>query len=116
MLRTLMGALLGVVVAMLTITAVTISGGTSTLSSVTNVLPMVCSVLVSQLGEPSVTGPMSRATSPRATPTTRARRTCAANGTRRRRASTRMCLSGIREGTDRAREALSGPWFRARSR
>ena len=72
-----------------TMTAVTISGGTSALSSETKLLPMVARVLVSQFGEPSETGPISRATSPRATPTTRARRTCAAKGTRRRRASTR---------------------------
>src|SRR5919112_1698780 len=53
---------------MLTITAVTISGGTRVLSSVTKVPPMVCRVLVSQLGEPSETVPISRATKPRATP------------------------------------------------
>src|SRR3954470_9267647 len=49
---------------MLTITAVTISGGTRTLSSVTKVPPTVCRVLVSQFGVPSATGPISRATSP----------------------------------------------------
>src|SRR5689334_1709231 len=73
---------------MLTITAVTIRAGTRVFSSVTKVPPMVCRVLVSQLGVPSATGPIWRATSPRATPTTRARSTCAENGTRRRRAST----------------------------
>src|SRR3954453_7220306 len=83
---------------MLTITAVTISGGTRTLSSVTKVPPTVCRVLVSQFGVPSATGPISRATSPRATPSTRARRTCAANGTRRRRASTRRGPFGFGRG------------------
>src|SRR3712207_1851514 len=84
---------------MLTITAVTISGGTRTLSSVTKVLPTVWRVLVSQFGVPSATGPTSRATSPRATPSTRARRTCAANGTRRRRASTGVPFGDGAEGT-----------------
>src|SRR3954468_25037672 len=86
--------------AMLTMTAVTISGGTRTFSSVTKVLPTVWRVLVSQLGVPSATGPISRARSPRATPSTRARRTCAANGTRRRRASTEGEPFG---GTERGR-------------
>src|SRR3954454_15289425 len=86
---------------MLTITAVTISAGTSVFSRVTKVLPTVWRVLVSQLGVPSATGPRSRATSPRATPSTRARRTCAANGTRRRRASTEGEPFGGRRGTRR---------------
>jgi hypothetical protein len=84
--------------AMLTITAVTISGGTSARSSVTNVLPMVSRVAVSQLGSSGPTGPISRATSPRTTPRTRATRTCAANGTRRRRASTMDVPFGRRVG------------------
>src|SRR3954447_16767786 len=85
---------------MLTITAVTISGGTRTLSSVTNVPPTVWRVLVSQLGSSGPSGPMWRAIRPRATPTTRARRTCAANGTRRRRASTRAVpFGGCARGT-----------------
>src|SRR3954463_526463 len=100
---------------MLTITAVTISGGTRTLSSVTKVPPTVCRVLVSQFGVPSATGPMSRATSPRATPSTRARRTCAANGTRRRRASTE-CLPGtVREGTTELAGAQESAVIRPKS-
>src|SRR5690349_6162258 len=87
-------------------TAVTISGGTSVFSSVTKLLPMVWRVLVSQFGEPSATGPISRATSPRATPTTRARSTWAAKGTRRRRASTKGAPV-LREGWDEERRRAS---------
>ena len=46
--------------AMLTMIAVTINGTTITRSSATKVLPMVCRVLVNQLGVPSATAPPSR--------------------------------------------------------
>ena len=84
--------------AMLTMIAVTISGMTMTRSSPTNVEPMVASVEVSQFwsvpgtSSPSTnepgTVPMARATRPRPMPTTRATRTWAAKGVRRRREST----------------------------
>ena len=75
--------------AMLAMIAVRTSGTTRALRSETNEAPMVSRVLVSQLGLPSSTGPSSRATSPRTTPSTRPARTCAEKGTCLRRASTR---------------------------
>ena len=67
------------------------------------------------------TGPISRATSPRPMPRTRARRTCAAKGTRRRRASTRKDAflgGGADEGRRRASTAavVVRPWSSARRR